>query len=164
MRALTLLLMLVPVACGAAEIDYLQINLMQPRNLILQKVDGIEGMSKYVKEVELDIHKELSSIAAMPSWGYLVIAVREDGKIKAWLDTDDQIDSGIQNRMIEAAVTTPSFKVKTGAVIFALGFGINGADIPPNVMPFPEAWKSVSNCQGEDCKNENAEEIVLTSW
>jgi hypothetical protein len=163
-KALVFFLMLVPFACSAAEIDYLKINLMQQRELILQKMDGIEGMSRYIKATEVDIHKKLSGLDAAPAWGYLVIAVRNDGKIKAWVDSDDQIAPPVQKTMIDVAEGTQSFHVKSGAVVFALGFGINGADIPPNVMPFPDEWKRISKCRNEACQDQSAEEIVLKSW
>ena len=162
MKTLALILMLIPAACGAAEIDYLKINMMQPRALILQKMDGIAGMSNYVKAVETKIHSSLSKVDSMPVWGYLVIAVRQDGKIKSWIDSDEEISPVVQQIMQDAAKSTRAFHVKAGAVIFALGFGINGADIPPEIMPFPDEWKKVSQCQAEECKNQNAEEIVLT--
>lgn len=66
--------------------------------------------------------------------------------------------------MIDVAEGTKGFHVSSGAVVMALGFGINGADIPLNVMPFPEEWKGISKCTTENCKDQNAEEIVLMSW
>ena len=164
MKNLVVLLMLAPFTCGAAEIDYLQINLMQPRELILQKMGGIDGMSRYIKEVEQSVHSRLSKVDSAPAWGYIVIAVRNDGKVKAWIDTDDQITAPVRKVMIDVAEGTKSFHVSSGAVVMALGFGINGADIPLNVMPFPEEWKKISNCTTENCKDQSAEEIVLKSW
>ena len=164
LRNLALLLMLLPTLSTAAEVSYLKIHLMQPKDLIENKIGSIDEMSRYIKQVEVGISDKLASISSNPTWGFLVIAVRNDGKIKAWLDTDEQVLPSITTAMIEIAQTTNSFPVNAGAVIFSLGFAINGADIPPNTMPFPNEWKTVSKCSNEDCADQNAEEIVLGSW
>lgn len=165
LKLLSFLLMLFPLACSAANAEYLKIYLMQPKNIILEKMDGVDDMDRYVKEVEVNINKKLSEIKSpATSWGFLVIAVREDGQIKAWLDTDDAVPPSIASTMVSVAENTKAFAVKKGAAIFALGFGIDGAELPADKMPFPNEWKQTSNCINEDCKEKNTEEIVLTTW
>jgi hypothetical protein len=94
----------------------------------------------------------------------LVIAVRDDGKIKAWLDTDDAIPAAVASTMVSIAEGTKAFAVKKGAAVFALGFGVDGADLPIDKMPFPNEWKKVATCTNEDCKEKDAEDIVLKTW
>lgn len=55
-------------------------------------MDGVDEMDRYVKEVEVTINQKLAALTTKPTWGFLVMAVREDGKIKAWVDTDDGCD------------------------------------------------------------------------
>ena len=93
-----------------------------------------------------------------------MIAVRDDGKIKAWLDTDDAVPPAIISAMMSVAENTRAFAVKNGAAVFALGFGVDGADLPVDKMPFPNEWKKVASCDNEDCKDKDAEAIVLKSW
>lgn len=164
MKTLVFLMMLFPMICNAAEVDYLMIKLMQPKEVITQKINGIDGMSAYIKKVEVDINKNLANVESLPSWGFLVIAVRDDGKIKAWIDSDDPVASPVQKAMIKVAEGTKGFDVKSGAVIFALGFGIGGIGLPPNVMPFPVEWKKIANCRNEDCEHANVEALALKSW
>ena len=165
MKLLTLLMMLFPLACNAANAEYLKIYLMQPKNILLEKIGNVDDMDRYVKEVEVTINKKLAEITtSATSWGFLVIAVRDDGKIKAWLDTDDAVPPAIISAMMSVAENTRAFAVKNGAAVFALGFGVDGADLPVDKMPFPNEWKKVASCDNEDCKDKDAEAIVLKSW
>lgn len=164
MKVFALLLMLFPLACSATQANYLMIKLMQPKEVIEAKIDGIDGMSQYIKQVEVDINKQLANIEATQSWGFLVIAVRNDGKIKAWIDTDVEIPPSIANTMIDIAKNSKSFSVNAGAVVFAIGFDIGDVGLPPYTMPFPNDWKKVANCTNDDCQNKDVESIVLSTW
>lgn len=149
----------------AANAEYLKIYLMQPKQVILDKIDGVDDMDRYLKEVEVNINKKLAEITPVStSWGFLVIAVRDDGKIKAWLDTDDAVPPAVASAMVNVAENTKPFAINQGAAVFALGFGVDGAELPIDKMPFPNEWKKVASCTNEDCKEQNAEEIVLKSW
>jgi hypothetical protein len=163
-RTFVCLMMLLPLTGNAANAEYLKVILMQPKQAMMAKMDGVDGLDQYVKEVEVNINKKIAGIAPAPAWGFLVFAVREDGKIKAWVDTDDTILPAIGNAMIEVAEGTKSFTVKTGAVVFALGFGIDGADLPVDKMPFPVEWKKIANCTNEDCMQIDTETIVLKAF
>ncbi|PKO49855.1 MAG: hypothetical protein CVU27_10215 [Betaproteobacteria bacterium HGW-Betaproteobacteria-20] len=165
MKLLAFLMMLFPVVCSAANAEYLKIYMMQPKNVILDKMDGVDDMDRYVKEIEVNINKKLSEITtASTSWGFLVIAVRDDGKIKAWLDTDDAVPPAVANAMVAVAENTKAFPVKSGAAVFSLGFGVDGAALPIDKMPFPNEWKKIAQCTNEDCAEHDAEAIVLKSW
>ncbi|NOT14846.1 MAG: hypothetical protein HOP21_04560 [Methylotenera sp.] len=164
MRLIALLLMLFPLLSHAANAEYLKIYLMQDKKIALNKMDGVDEMDRYMKEVEININKKLAPLPANPSWGFLVMAVREDGKIKAWLDTDDAISKEVANIMTSVAESTKGFKVNQGAVIFTLGFATDGADLPVNKMPFPTEWKQIAHCTNEDCQEVDVEKIVLKSW
>jgi hypothetical protein len=163
-RTFVCLMMLLPLAGNAANAEYLKVVLMQPKQIMMAKMDGIDGLDKYVKEVEVNINKKIAEIAPAPAWGFLVFAVREDGKIKAWVDTDDTISPAISSAMIAVAEGTKSFVVKSGAVVFALGFGIDGADLPVDKMPFPVEWKKIANCSNEDCMQIDTEAVVLKAF
>ena len=138
---------------------------MQPKNIILEKINGVDDMDRYVKEIEININKKLAEITpSSTSWGFLVIAVRNDGKIKAWLDTDDAVPPAVVNAMINVAENTKAFEVKNGAAVFALGFGVDNADLPVDKMPFPNEWKKIAQCSNEDCTEHDAEALALKSW
>ena len=99
MKFLAMLALLLPLACNAANAEYLKIYLMQPKNTMLNKMDGVDEMDRYVKEVEVTINQKLAALTTKPTWGFLVMAVREDGKIKAWVDTDDEVAPEVANIM-----------------------------------------------------------------
>lgn len=161
---LAFLLMSLPLACNAANVDYLMIKMMQPKKVVEQKTGSIDEMARYIKEVEVDINTRLSGVASNAAWGFLVVAVRDDGKIKAWIDTDDRIPESVSSSMVAVAQNARSFPVKSGAVVFALGFGIDGAGLPPNTLPFPVEWKQTTHCNNEDCADLDVEKIVLDTW
>jgi len=164
-KVFAFLTLLFPLISNAAQAEYLKIYMMQPKDAILQKLDGVDDMDRYVKEIEVNINKKLSEIKTNSNaWGFLVIAVRDDGRIKAWLDSDDAVSQEITNAMITVAESTKGFAVKTGAVVFALGFGVDGAALPVDKMPFPNDWKKLASCSNEDCQEKDAEAIVLKYW
>jgi hypothetical protein len=158
------LMMLLPLAGNAANAEYLKVIFMQPRPAMMAKMDNIDGLDQYVKEVEVNINKKIAEMAPAPAWGFLVFAVREDGKIKAWVDTDDNVPPAVSSAMIEVAEGTKSFAVKKGAVVFALGFGIDGAALPVDKMPFPVEWKKISGCTNEDCMQIDTEAVALKAF
>jgi len=164
MKFIAMLLMLFPLVASATDIEYLMIKMMQPKIATMKKVGNIEGMAKYIKQLEIDIKDKLSSVESNANWGFLVIAVRNDGKIKAWLDSDDEVPATVVKIMTSLAESRPAFPVKDGAVIFALGYGVNGAPLPTEKMPFPVEWKKTSGCNNEDCQGVDVEEVVLKSW
>jgi hypothetical protein len=163
MKFFAFLVMLFPMAASAADIEYLTINLLQPNNVIMKKIGNIDGLSTYVKKIETDIRSKLSSSDTQSAWGYLVVAVRNDGKIKAWLDTDDAVAADVAKTMVDIAESTTAFAVNDGAVVLSLGFGIGGTAIPPQVLPFPAEWKKLSKCNNEDCRQQDVEALVLQS-
>ena len=164
MKFIAMLLMLFPLAASATDIEYLMIKMMQPKIATMKKVGNIEGMAKYIKQLEIDIREKLSTVESNANWGFLVIAVRNDGKIKAWLDSDDEVPPALSKTMTSMAETRSGFPVNDGAVVFALGYGINGAPLPTEKMPFPVEWKRTSGCNNEDCQEVDVEEVVLKSW
>jgi hypothetical protein len=164
MRLIAALLLLLPLVSHAANAEYLKIHLMQDKKAMLDKMDGIDDMDRYMKEVERTINQKIATLPSAQSWGFLVIAVRQDGKIKAWLDSDDAVPADIAKEMVKVAENTKPFTVKDGAVVFSLGFATDGAELPVEKMPFPNDWKKVANCDNEDCTEVDAEEIVLKSW
>ncbi len=164
MKYIAMLLMLFPLAASASDIEYLMIKMMQPKIATMKKVGNIEGMAKYIKDLEIDIKEKISGVESNANWGFLVIAVRNDGKIKAWLDSDDEVPPALAKIMTNMAESRTAFPVKDGAVVFALGYGVNGAPLPTEKMPFPVEWKKTSGCDNEDCQAVDAEEVVLKSW
>lgn len=164
MRVFAFLLLLFPVLSHAAQANYLMIKLMQPQQVIEAKLDGIDGMSQYIKQVEVDINKKIAETRSMQTWGFLVIAVREDGKTKAWIDSDVEVSPEISQAMLDVVKNTKPFTVNKGAVVFTIGFDIGEVGLPPYTMPFPNEWKKVAACTNEDCDKKDVEEIVLKSW
>jgi hypothetical protein len=156
--------MLLPMLSHAANAEYLKVYLMQPKPVMMSKMNGIDDMDRYVKEIEVSINKKLAEMPSNPAWGFIVVGVREDGKIKAWVDTDDNISPAVSSAMLDVAENTKSFAVKSGAVVFSLGFGINGAALPEEKSPFPNDWKKISGCNNEDCLQVDTEAVVLKSF
>ena len=163
-KAIFFAILLFPLTCAATEIEFLTIHLMQPRHVVERKTDGIEGLSTYIKTVEKRIIKRLSDKKTSPTWGYLVMAVRDDGKINAWIDSDDQVPEPVERIMLDTARNTKAFTVKKGVLVFALGFATNGASTPVGLSPFPEAWKKAVNCKNDDCRGKDIEAVVMKAW
>lgn len=164
MKFFAFLLLLLPLVSNAAQANYLMIKYMQPKLAMEERLDNIDGIAKYIKQVEVDINKKISETPSMPTWGFLVIAVREDGKIKAWIDSDVEVSPEITKSMIDVAQNTQAFLVNKGAIVFTIGFDIGNIGLPPLTMPFPVEWKKVAACTNDDCLNVDVEDIVLKSW
>jgi len=164
MKIFAFLLLLLPLVSNAAQANYLMIKYMQPKVMLEERLDSVDGLAQYIKQVEVDINKKISETSSTQTWGFLVIAVRADGKIKAWMDSDVEVSPEITKSMLDVAQNTQAFSVNKGAVVFAIGFDIGDVGLQPYTMPFPNEWKKVAACTNEDCDNKNIEEIVLKSW
>jgi hypothetical protein len=164
MKFFAFLLLLLPIVSNAAQANYLMIKYMQPKEAFEERLDNVDGLAQYIKQIEVDINKKIAEASSMPTWGFLVIAVRGDGKIKAWMDTDAEVSPEIAKAMIDVAQKTKGFTVNKGAVVFSIGFDIGDVGLPPYTMPFPNEWKKVATCTNEDCQDKDIEAIVLKSW
>lgn len=164
MRFFAFLLLLLPLISNAAQANYLMIKYMQPKEAMEERLDSVDGIAEYIKKVEVDINKKISEIPSTQTWGFLVVAVRNDGKIKAWMDSDAEVSPEISKSMIDVIQNTKAFPVNKGAIVFAIGFDIGDVGLPPYTMPFPNEWKKVAGCTNEDCDKKDIEEIVLKSW
>lgn len=164
MRLLAFFLLLFPLVLNAAQANYLMIKYMQPKEALEERLDGVDGLAKYIKQIEVDINKKISETSAVQTWGFLVIAVRQDGAIKAWMDSDAEVSPEITKSMIDVAQNTKAFPVNKGAVVFAIGFDLGNVGLPPYTMPFPSEWKKIAACTNEDCDKKDVEDVVLKSW
>ncbi|MCX7627532.1 MAG: hypothetical protein N2Z69_03865 [Methylophilaceae bacterium] len=164
MKKILWLLLFLPTLSQAAQVEFPLINLIHPTRRVEAKTGPVDDMRRYIREVKTEISAQLANVQANPGWGFLVIAVREDGRIKAWLDTDDVLPSVVTQTMVSVAQSTEGFRVKSGAVVFALGFGINGGNIPLFTQPFPVEWKKAAACENHDCLRVDVERLVLETW
>lgn len=164
MRIFAFLLLLLPVISNAAQANYLMIKYMQPKETLEERLNGVDDLAKYIKQVEVNINQNISETRSTQTWGFLVIAVRDDGKIKAWIDSDAEVSPEISKLMIDTAQNAQAFSVNKGAVVFAIGFDIGNIGLPPYSMPFPNEWKKVAACTNEDCDKKEVEEIILKTW
>lgn len=164
MRLFAFLLLLLPLISNAAQANYLMIKYMQPKAAMEERLDSVDGLAQYIKQVEVNINKKITKTGSMQTWGFLVIAVRHDGKIKAWVDSDAEVSPEITKSLLDVAQNTQAFAVNKGAVVFAIGFDIGGIGLPPYTMPFPNDWKKTAHCTNEDCQNQDIETLALKSW
>jgi hypothetical protein len=98
-----------------------------------------------------------------PSAGFLVLAVRADGRTNAWLDMVQPVPKEIETAVIKTARKIAPFPVKSGTLLVALDMTINGGFIPENVSPYPQEWLDyANNCKA--CGELDAETIVSKVW
>jgi len=100
--------------------------------------------------------------AKMPvSNGYLVVAVRSDGAVAAWLDMQPALHEYYENEVIQAVMKVPPFYVEEGIVVFGIKMAIDTAKHTVKNKPNPAAWndyrKGLSNPA-------DIEQLVLAAW
>jgi hypothetical protein len=162
-RYLLLLTMLLPALCQAADVEFHMIRFFDPNPVAAQRVKSADELGNYLKKSQAAAKQELKSFDLPSGGGFLVLAIRADGRTNAWLDMVEPVPEKVATAVVQAVRKIPAFKVKSGTLLVALDLTINGGFIPENVSPYPQEWLDyASNCKA--CGELDAETIVNKIW
>jgi len=143
--------LLAPLAAHAVEpLQQLDIVLLQPGAVIDQRVEGgSDAMADYLKRLGAAATEAMrDNPQQIPSAGFIVVAVRPQGKAHAWFDFKPALADKTVAALAHVVETVPPTPVKTGDVVFALRVSLWGAKPPEHYAPAPQEWKDAAKQAG----------------
>lgn len=158
---IAILLAVMSQASHASEVQFEGVVLLQP-DFVLQErgleVSEFAGFIKSVQDAAVNTWKPSKLPAGS---GFIVVAVREGGKVNAWLDFKPEVPAPEEARVLDAIRALAPFKVKKGTVLFALDVSLDGAKNAKGALPNPKAWRAAA--KGRPGPTE-AEQLVDLVW
>lgn len=135
----------VPAAASPAALTHFNLVLLQPSQVLEQRVADVDAMAEYVKAVEAAARSAvIKSGAQQAVGGFIVVAVRPGGRSNVWLDFDAMLDLALTQHISTAVKAVKPFEVSQGAVVFALKVATWGAKATKRVAPAPPEWKALA--------------------
>ncbi len=161
MKRLLVALLMLPLACNAAELKTGSIVLLQPEASMREKQLDVKAMAAYLRAASAAAADSARQETLPMSSGFLVFAVREGGLSNAWVDMTPALPPSVEAKIVSAIQRVPSFPVARGTLVFAAKTSINGASEPAGNMPLPMAWKAAIAGRKESIE---IEALVGLAW
>lgn len=118
--------------------------LLQPESVLRARVK-VADLSSYIQAVTDTAEKSLADTSkAVPTAGFIVIAVRPGGQSKVWLDFSPKLPVAAAARLRFSLEKVPPFPVKEDVVVFALKSSFWGAAPTVREMPSPTEWNEAA--------------------
>jgi len=148
--ACTIALALGGNAHAVEPLEQHDIVLLQPGTLIEKRVDGgADAMADYLKRLgEAATTAMRDNPQQIPSAGFIVVALRPEGKAHAWFDFKPSLSDKTTAALTHAVENVPPTPVKSGDVVFALRVSVWGAKPPSAYAPAPQEWKDAAKQAG----------------
>lgn len=122
--------------------------MLQPEPVLRARVSSVENMAAYIRALQGAAGTVLArEPASTPSNGYLLVAVRPDGRSKLWFDFKPALPAQTQERLRASLEAVRPFQPKGGVVVFALNTSLWGAR-EPQFKPAPAEWTQAAQRAG----------------
>lgn len=158
----TLFFLLPQVVMAADAVTNLGVVLLQHGDVIQQRVQSVDALAEYVRKVEVAAATALQlEFQRKPAGGFIVVAVRPDGKSKSWLDFEPEMPGATQAALRKSIEKVPPLEVKSGVVVFAIKVSVWGGKSPSRFAPAPSEWKAQAQRAG---KTLEVSELVELVW
>ena len=120
--------------------------LLQKGDVIDQRVDGgSDAMAAYVKTLGAAVTEAMRAHPAqIPSAGFIVVAVRPEGRTHTWFDFKPALADATTAALAQAVEATPALPVKSREIVFALRVSVWSDKPPKAYAPAPQEWKDAS--------------------
>ena len=120
--------------------------LLEKGDVIEQRVDGgSDAMAAYMKTLGQALTEAMRAHPAqLPTAGFVVVAVRPEGKTRSWFDFKPALADTTTAALAQAVAATPPMKVKSGDIVFALRVSVWSDKPPKAYAPAPQEWKDAS--------------------
>lgn len=133
--------------CGLATAAQPFVNaaivLLQPDEVLRQRIKSPMELAKYIKGVEAAADKSMqTAFQRRPAGGFVVIALKPGRKVKVWLDLDTPMPLPMQDALRAAIEALVAPELVSGVVVFALKASFWGGRPPARAGPAPEEWKA----------------------
>lgn len=160
---ISIALFVIPSLAAAAEIEFTMIRFFDPTAMVKQRVNNVEEVGEYLKKSQTAVRNKLKGYSLSPASGFLVMAIRADGRTNAWLDMMQPVPKDVEKAVIQTAREIAPFRVKSGTLLVSLDVGINGRYVEEGYSPYPQEWIDYAS-QCNACGELDAETIVNRVW
>jgi hypothetical protein len=158
----TLLVLLPQVVMAADALTNLGVVLLQHGDVMQQRVQSVDAMAEYVRKVQDAAATGLQlQFQRKPAGGFIVVAVRPNGKTKAWVDIEPEMPGATQAALCQSIEKVPPLEVRHGIVVFAIKVSIWGGKAPSRFAPAPSEWKAQAQRAGKALE---VSELVERVW
>jgi hypothetical protein len=135
--------------------------LLQPDSVLRERVE-VADLSIYIKSVITAADTSLAGIdKPVSSAGFIVVAVRPDGRSKVWLDFSPTLPPAIAARLRSSLERVAPFRADGGIVVFALNSTLWGAEATSRPMPSPSEWNNATKSLDTPIE---IEELIERVW
>lgn len=140
--ALSLLASTAQGAPTAVPITRFNIVLLQPSDVLEQRVASVDAMAEYIKQIEAAARDAVVASGAQQAvGGFIVVAVRPGQQARVWLDFDALLDLEMRRQIVERVGAVKPFDAKDGPVVFALKVATWTGKESKRSLPAPHEWK-----------------------
>lgn len=158
---LSCLLFLLASFSHAAETRFDDIYFFQGEEVLKQKQVDFREFARFTRSMQSAVWKALKKVKLPESSGYIVVAVRADRKIAAWLDMDPPLHEYYDASVTDAVGKLRPFGVAEGVVVFGMKMSVNTPKFTPKARPDPKNW---TEARKGAANPDDIEAIVLAAW
>ncbi|MES2049566.1 MAG: hypothetical protein V4447_14285 [Pseudomonadota bacterium] len=152
----------------AAEPRFDTVYFYQSEKALQEKQVNFEDLARFSRKMQSNVWNALKKASMPNSSGFLVVAVRADGEISAWLDMEPALHEYYADQVVEAVKKVAPFAVAQGTVVFGIKMLID----TPKFMtdrtkhtarskPSVKEWKAA---QAKLADPDDIDELMLAVW
>ncbi|GGC95344.1 hypothetical protein [Undibacterium terreum] len=145
----------------AAETRFDSVYFFQEEEVLKEKQVNFQDFARFNRSVQSAVWKALKKVSMPASAGYLVVAVRADGKIAAWLDMQPALHEYYDAAVTEAVSKLRPFALSDGIVVFGMKMAVNTAVFTSKAKPQPKDWADAQKAAADP---DDIEAIVQAAW
>ena len=122
------------------------IVLLQKGDLIEQRVDGgADAMAAYLKALgQAETETMRAHPSQIPAAGFIVVAVRPGNQTRTWFDFKPPLADATMAALRHTVETTPTMRVRSGEIVFALRVSLWSVNPPKAYAPAPQEWRDAT--------------------
>lgn len=141
--------LLLPAWAGAAETRFGDFYFFQSDEAMQDKQVNAQNLGRFARAAQSVVYKALQKDKLGAAMGYLVLSVRADGQVAAWLDLDPSLHEYYEAQILDAVRKVKPFPVAQGSVVFAMKMSIDTPVFSAKDRPAPPAWDEAKKRVGE---------------
>lgn len=145
----------------AATPRFDSLYLYQSEAILVQKQIDFKDMARFSRDMQNAVWKAIKKADIPSTNGYIILAVRSDGQVMAWLDMQPGLHEYYDYEIVEAVRKVPAFKVSKGIAVFAIKMAIESPKHTTKPDPDPIAWKDAKK---KFVVPNQIEGLVLSLW
>ena len=126
----------------AADVQMTSVTLMQPDSVYSERGISVKDLSNTILQAVEKTKNAWEKETLPPGAGFIVLALRNDGQINAWLDMRPEITEAVENDTIQQIRQIQGPQFTDGMAILAIQISVNGGKIESEeiTLPMPKAW------------------------